>query len=141
MVFSKAGQLMIMSALLSSAMAWNVPLVSKLCCPSQVQVVNGVLGHTVQFQTKRSVRRVVECRMSGAQNKPETSGSFVQGALSRIFGPAALSFIIALEGHIQITGPRSKLDLIDALMAFTEITVLSEFFMRLFHVPKCMLSG
>jgi hypothetical protein len=94
-------------------------------------MVHGVFGvHTAQFRAKR-----VKCQMSGlppslppsTEQKPETSGSFLQGALLRIFGPTALSFIIALEGHIQFTGPLSKLDLVDALMAFTEITVLSEF--------------
>uniref|UniRef100_A0A7S0N618 Uncharacterized protein n=1 Tax=Cryptomonas curvata TaxID=233186 RepID=A0A7S0N618_9CRYP len=105
-------------------MAWNIPLVSKIHSQRQIQKVNGVLGHTVQFRTKRSVSRV-KCRMSGAEQKPETGGSSLQGALLRIFGPTALSFMIALEGHIQFTGPLSKLDLVDALMAFTEITVLT----------------
>jgi hypothetical protein len=116
-------QLVAIAALLSSAIAWHIPLIAKVRSPSPVQ---NVFGHTLQFQANRRLSRVV-IRMSGAEQKPETSGSFLQGALLRIIGPSALSFMIALEGHIQITGPWSKLDLVDALMAFTEITVLSEF--------------
>ena len=135
MAASILGQLMAIAALLSTAMAWHIPLIAKIRSPSPVQLiakihspspVQNVFGHTLQFQANRRLSRVV-IRMSGAEQKPETSGSFLQGALLRIIGPSALSFMIALEGHIQITGPWSKLDLVDALMAFTEITVLSEF--------------
>ncbi len=128
MAIFNVGQLVVMSALFSSAMAWNIPLAAKNRSPSQSQVVPGVFGHTVQFRTKGSVSRV-KCPMSGAEQKAETSG-FVQGALLRMFGPTAILFTIALEGHIQVTGPWSKLDLVDALMAFTEITFLSEVFCK-----------
>jgi hypothetical protein len=64
--------------------------------------------------------------MSGAEQKPETNGSFLQGALLRTLGPTIVCFIVALEGHIQFTGPWSNSDVVDGLMAFTEIFVSSE---------------
>ena len=121
----------VVAALLSSATAWNIPIIAKIRIPSQVQ---GVFRSTTQFQTKQRMKWV-GCRMSGSEQRPETSGSFLQGALLRILGPMTISFIVALEGHIQVTGPLSKLDLVDGLMAFFEVFLLSELFFIL--LPNC----
>jgi hypothetical protein len=57
-----------------------------------------------------------------AGQKPKES--LVQGALLRLTGATTVSILAAVECHKDFTGPLSKVDLLNGLMALTEISVL-----------------
>ena len=62
--------------------------------------------------------------MGGSPTNQKPIEPLVQGALVRLSGATAFSLLAAFECHKDFTGPLSKVELLNGLMALTEVTVL-----------------